>query len=490
MKYSKNLELDMLFRKYFFLLKKEKINLIKNHNETNYLDLLDGFLESNDLVNFSNDENIKKTTSYEIRAEIFACELVQNDIYYSELCEIIDYSQLDFIYDIEFIKVDENINWDSIFLLFIKKLYEFKLYNSNYSSFHSWMLDKNFNENLDILICDFFLKKEKLKIYKSDFIVFLNSSSSSLIENYILFLSKIIIKEMLYVSFNSKFERKVAHYTNVDVGMLLIRDETKFRLSCTTTMNDPQEGKQLYKFLNNISSTDREVVNSKYYLSCFTFNHNSLNQFRLYGRTNLIECSGISLVFNKKFFFNNENLSVERLYRCIYIDPNSGYIQLACRDKFTFIQEEEGYNNNVEAKWFRYERMIEYKSVYLRSLLALIRHISSQYQVVEAELNFIMGETKYLFKNFCFKDEQECRIIKNSSIKDSKDSSCISSYLVYDGDFFNALSNLYVGEAAYKLTGYIYKIILNQPKFSTTPKIKISEHPYRAIEYLESINGV
>lgn len=60
MKYSKNLELDMLFRKYFFLLKKEKINLIKNHNETNYLDLSDGFLESNDLVNFSNDKILKK----------------------------------------------------------------------------------------------------------------------------------------------------------------------------------------------------------------------------------------------------------------------------------------------------------------------------------------------------------------------------------------------------------------------------------------------
>ncbi|MDV2468114.1 hypothetical protein QR674_03860 [Acinetobacter chinensis] len=136
MKYSKNLELDMLFRKYFFLLKKEKINLIKNYNEFNHLDLLDSFLESNDLVNFSNDENIKKTTSYEIKAEIFACELVQNDIYYSELYEIIDYSQLDFICDIEFIKVDKNINWDAIFLLFLKKLYEFKLHNANFYTFY------------------------------------------------------------------------------------------------------------------------------------------------------------------------------------------------------------------------------------------------------------------------------------------------------------------------------------------------------------------
>ena len=38
------------------------------------------------------------------------------------------------------------------------------------------------------------------------------------------------------------------------------------------------------------------------FISCFTFNNDSLNQFRLYGKQDNKEASGVSLVLRKIFF--------------------------------------------------------------------------------------------------------------------------------------------------------------------------------------------
>src|SRR5690606_4159932 len=44
------------------------------------------------------------------------------------------------------------------------------------------------------------------------------------------------------------------------------------------------------------------------FISCFTFNHDSLNQFRLYGKEADKEASGVSLVFGSNFFQSTEYL--------------------------------------------------------------------------------------------------------------------------------------------------------------------------------------
>ena len=106
------------------------------------------------------------------------------------------------------------------------------------------------------------------------------------------------------------FERQVAHYTKPEVLFNLLKNKNKpsdFRLNVVDFMNDPTENKVLTDSLGVKTEKDNEI---KTFLASFSFNHNSLNQFRLYGNENNIVGSSVSLVFNKKFFGDDINRSI------------------------------------------------------------------------------------------------------------------------------------------------------------------------------------
>ena len=174
------------------------------------------------------------------------------------------------------------------------------------------------------------------------------------------------IKNILFISkiLDNKYskkqpERRVAHYTKPAVLFNLLKGEnpSKFRLNIVDFMNDPSENQVLTSWLNISNHPDNEI---KSFLASFSFNHNCLNQFRLYGNDDNIIGSGISIAFNKNFFgldtersINNEIISLHSiksiksfenkqvkleteqieiisantlyplpLYRCLYFDPN------------------------------------------------------------------------------------------------------------------------------------------------------------------------
>ena len=104
------------------------------------------------------------------------------------------------------------------------------------------------------------------------------------------------------------FEKNIAHYTRPLIGFSLLnpteeKSSSKFRLSTIKGVNDPTEGTILKDFLNYGKKTEDDLIT---FISCFTFNHDSLNQFRLYGKEKGQEASGISLVFERDKFFNQE----------------------------------------------------------------------------------------------------------------------------------------------------------------------------------------
>jgi len=188
-------------------------------------------------------------------------------------------------------------------------------------------------------------------------------------------------------------ERKLAHYTNTSITNLLLESNedrslpSSFRLNTINNVNDPSEGHLLVNYLKGIKENSfyaPDFDKSLHaFISCFTFNHDSLNQFRLYGKEANKEAnkeaSGVSLVFKKEFFqldnslgglsflsFDNSlqksNKSVfsslindqpntrknigsnakivkQPVMRCVYIDPTSNYIQLAQRNRITFFRE-------------------------------------------------------------------------------------------------------------------------------------------------------
>src|SRR5690606_1925716 len=87
---------------------------------------------------------------------------------------------------------------------------------------------------------------------------------------------------------------------------------SSFRLNTINNVNDPSEGHLLVNYLKDIRENsfyapdfDKKL---HAFISCFTFNHDSLNQFRLYGKEDDKEASGVSLVFNKGFFQTNNSL--------------------------------------------------------------------------------------------------------------------------------------------------------------------------------------
>lgn len=111
------------------------------------------------------------------------------------------------------------------------------------------------------------------------------------------------VNEQLRINFKSEYERKLAHYTTTDVTNILLTNKP-FRLNNIYNMNDPTEGEilsQYFKFKIDFNN-DYKDVNYTPFVGCFTLNHDSLNQFRLYGKSAQKEVTGISLVFNKIFF--------------------------------------------------------------------------------------------------------------------------------------------------------------------------------------------
>ena len=125
------------------------------------------------------------------------------------------------------------------------------------------------------------------------------------------------IQQELLVKFNLNefknndglvFERQVAHYTKPEVLFNLLKNKpSDFRLNVVDFMNDPTENQVLTDWLGINTENNNEI---KTFLASFSFNHNSLNQFRLYGNENNIVGSSVSVVFNKKFFGDDINRSI------------------------------------------------------------------------------------------------------------------------------------------------------------------------------------
>ena len=234
-------------------------------------------------------------------------------------------------------------------------------------------------------------------------------------------------------------ERKLAHYTSTHTTNLLLSLDEKnelpssFRLNTINNVNDPSEGHLLINYLNDSKEGyfrapdfDKKL---QAFITCFTFNHDSLNQFRLYGKQDNKEASGISLVSNKGFFqkYNstvglsyvafednskgNSTTSVhyesgennieainkikkQPVMRCVYLDPTSDYIHLAQRNRLTFFRE---FNDEIvqlgseqiskaEHEWKKYQSFIDKKTEDFRRAFI---DLKIAYKAIAEELNKI-----------------------------------------------------------------------------------------------------
>lgn len=480
---KENNYLNIKFRKYFSILKLE-------------------------LVSKVNQKDFEKKEIKNIILEEIDIYLINNevDLFYKALREYVNYWNVRHLYSIsnadkyreykeqvfnQALK-NNNLKYKLLVLLFLAS----NIFNDNYANFNFGLPEKDFklkNRRLrfEYFLIDFYLKFDKFDIdagyFDKDFEL-LKIARLHIPIIAICVILKLLIKDNLKIRFNNKYERKVAHYTNLYVFDQLINKKSTFRLNAPDYMNDPTEGKILFNFLlieNNCVQGDFERIP---YISCFTFNHNSLNQFRLYGRTDDLECSGVSLTVDKGFFLNSrrQDKNFASLYRCIYLDEKTGYLELAGRNRFSFTQEYHEYGfDYINQSWIRYSASLDLKNNYVMYLLRTMRELSYEFHSYSSLIYGVLEEINYLFKSFSFREEQECRIVKYSKKENMKIWNFKFRYIVYDVDFIKNLRNIYIGVASKNAFNYIAYSIQKNTKMKLKPKIIISEHPYNPIKYIE-----
>jgi len=340
---------------------------------------------------------------------------------------------------------------------------------------------------------------------------------------------------------------KVAHYTRPSTaGKLIAGDSAKaspLRLNTVKGTNDPTEGKILYGYLHKSCGLPSGVLDAEQesdsqalaaFISCFTFNHDSLNQFRLYGKEGGLEASGVSLVFGKRFFSakdpfaimtvapereaimtaNNmiedsrpaqpdkttqEKLDKLPLYRCIYLDPQSGYVSIAHRDKVTFYAEacygkktaaHQDICKEAEERWEKYQDEINELTKKVKDdLSTLSKKIKAVAKAVakDAEndvlqtLVFILQPLRYLVKHAAFQEEQECRMVYiiGDLLKDERirtDWGAKQMYLEYAEPVRESLDKIYLSPGAEPYADFFKREL---PHLAKKGGIRRSKNPFR-----------
>lgn len=343
--------------------------------------------------------------------------------------------------------------------------------------------------------------------------------------------TKEAIEALAKINVERNPERKLAHYTSVDTTNKLLSIDIKeklpssFRLNTINNVNDPSEGKLLSNYLNEIKEDSFAVSdfneNFHAFVSCFTFNHDSLNQFRLYGKKDNQEASGVSLVLNKDFFQSTNTLNVmsfvsslthiqslndvvvekekilidrvnddsskkinrKPVMRCIYIEPESDYVYLAQRNCLTFYRE-FSVEERPEKEWSNYKEGIDNKTVKVKLLLAKLKMIYKSLKIKHSKyfeqhfdvINKNILPLKYLIKHSAFQEEQECRMVYITSLNRPEVQMDFGKFLYveYEPEVKAHLDKIYIAPAATQYQPYLAKLLCD-----TNVKIDLSNNPYR-----------
>ena len=306
-------------------------------------------------------------------------------------------------------------------------------------------------------------------------------------------------------------EQFIAHYTRPSTLFRLLpnkfakeneKEFSCFRLNTINGVNDPTEGKILSGYLGINDIKDESYIT---FISCFTFNHDSLNQFRLYGKENNKEVTGVSVVFDRVQFFDQnreksisldyslqrvkdikkeiekkDELLVDKLplYRCIYLDPESSYLSLARREEITFHREK------IEGKFERYNSKLSHNKKNVIRLIAEIKDcikgiLDDKSVNLDQDLLQIISEIilplKYLVKHIAFKEEQECRIVYISPLDNPKvilDTEHNQTYVEYAVSVKESIHKVYISQGA-KIYEENFRILLGENK------VRNSSNPFR-----------
>lgn len=308
------------------------------------------------------------------------------------------------------------------------------------------------NNNHIIYIVSFLFENYKYDLIEKIFNYLVEENYNDLWENDITFnllknktidkeILKNIKKNLLYqylllqsLSFNNKILKReytynieIAHYTSLNTLLKLIKEDNKIRITNISNANDPKEGKILENILNK-NKLDIKIKNDENLITLQTSlsrNKDALTMFRLYGKNENKEATGICLVIDKKYFNDN------------YLSP---VIEVNLDNQKQ--EEKKGNENYKKAKEIiqkRFERKNLYWVIYYNEEKnqLVFNPTKSKYSSVIIDLNTINKNKKNINK---IEDLINC--IFHNIINSAKEIDKIENKNLKDEIFSNLFENI------------------------------------------------
>lgn len=242
-----------------------------------------------------------------------------------------------------------------------------------------------------------------------------------------------LILSQLLITEDSKIQ-EISHYTSQSTFDLLLQKDKKIAEFSLANANDKIEGNVLPQLLLDFKCID-STVNTKVknpYIAAqtsYSRNKNSLTMFRLYGKKEDKEGTGVSLVFDKNFFQTNavkiyENKEINEVPKESQIDPRRPlfWILYYNSDKqllYFYPSEDElkPYEIDLTIKsrlnWNTYNSYKTKTELKQRNLLYSFKHLFDAVRKCEnKELAIkVLYKLRYFIKSSDFAEEKELRML-------------------------------------------------------------------------------
>ncbi|WP_157148305.1 tetratricopeptide repeat protein [Brachyspira pilosicoli] len=278
---------------------------------------------------------------------------------------------------------------------------------------------------------------------------------------YLLLYEYFLLKILTFDSEKENDKIEISHYTSLDILPLLlningnIKESGKMRINNITTANDPKEGKILERILNK-NNIDIKIENDEKALTLqtsYSRNKDSLTMFRLYGKKENKETTGICLVLDNKYFnnlytspysyefkFKMENNKIEidekineekseenkrNLYWVLYYNEKENqliYNKEKSKYASNIIDLNDLNNPNYKAELKEddtKENMIKYAFAKIFYYTKEIKkEVDKNYQNIKNQLySYLFENIKYIIKHEAFFEEQELRMLVTNDYK-------------------------------------------------------------------------
>ena len=323
---------------------------------------------------------------------------------------------------------------------------------------------------------------------------------------------------------------EISYYTSLNTLLLLLNDkkeyknkekenednEGKMRMVNISNANDPKEGKILESIFNknglNIKLKNDEKLTTLQ--TSFSRNKDSLTMFRLYGKAENKEATGVCLVINKEYFnttpllvspnieiSNQENISLENLkkeekkdlYWVLYYNEKENILAFN-PDNFKYKNKVIDLNKSEkEIKLDNIENIIEYIFYnifkYTKKLNTKLNKEIKDKTLKDKIFSNLFENIKYIIKNEAFFEEQELRMLITTNYEDRRieidndNKRLYINYIKLFDENINYIDEIILGpriENAEGIAEYINKILINKNKAAIKKiHITISKAPLR-----------